>query len=244
MDLKHRVQQGDCIASIAEAHGFFWETLWKLPENSGLKQLRKEPTILQEGDVVQIPELREKEEHCGTEARHKFTRKGVPAILRMRILKTSETEEEENTVEPPDTEQEEVIFEDPDPVKAPADEPWKNAAYTLDIDGRLSKGKTDGDGKLEVMIPQGARDGMLIMEPGTPHERHFSLALGHLDPVTTVQGVADRLNHLGYGGGSRPKEMTPELAESIRVFQRVHGLKVTGEADQTTQDKLQELHGS
>jgi len=244
MPIDKVVEQGDCISSIADEHGFFWETLWNLPENSDLKQERKEPTILHEGDVVHIPDLRAKTEDCATEQKHKFKRKGVPAMLKMRILRSPQSDATENTVEPPDTDQDVVTHEDPEPVAAPADEPWTDADYTIDIDGKFTRGKTDGDGKLEISIPPGARSGMLTMEPGSPHERKFPLALGHLDPVTTIPGVADRLNHLGYGDGTRPEEMTPGLAAAINSFQRANGIQATGEADEATQNKLKEMHGS
>ena len=244
MPTTHLVKQGECIASIAEAYGFFWETLWNLPENLKLKQLRQEPTILQEGDVVHIPDVREKTEDRSTEARHRFVLKGVPALLRLRIMQPSDTAERERTAEPPDQEQHEVVFEDPEPEKSPSDEPWSNAAYTLEVDGEWFKGMTDRDGKLEVKIRPAARSGTLIMEPGTPRERQFTLALGHLDPATTVSGVADRLNHLGYGSVPHQNETTPELVEAIRNFQRDNGLNVTGDADKATQDKLKNLHGS
>jgi hypothetical protein len=39
----HDVAQGDCLLSIAEQYGFFWETLWEHPRNAELKQTRKRP---------------------------------------------------------------------------------------------------------------------------------------------------------------------------------------------------------
>ena len=242
-NIKHLVRQGECLSSIADAYGLFWEAIWNCPDNAELKKLRQEPTILSEGDIVWVPLRQGRDESCATDTKHKFRRKGVPARLRLRILKTSETQVEENTSELSEEEQDTVVYEDPDPVEPPMDEPWSNAPYQLDIDGKLFEGETDGDGRLEITIPPKAQKGNLIMEPGTARERYFALALGHLDPVTTVQGVADRLNHLGYGN-SRPAEVTPELAESIRLFQRTNGLDISGEADEATQDKLKELHGS
>ncbi len=246
--INYKVKQGDCLASIAETHGFFWETLWNLPENSELRRKHQEPTILLPGDIVRIPKLREKQDSGATEQRHQFRKKGTPALLRLQIMRPVEPEEEQasepTSDEPPEEEPLEVVEEDPPPPDAEADEPWTDAPYILNIDGRLSEGRTDGEGKIEVPIPPGAKRGRLTMEPGTQRELVYVLRLGHLDPVTSVSGVADRLNNLGYHDGSRPTEMTPGLREAMRAFQKANNLQQSGEADQATRDKLSELHGS
>jgi hypothetical protein len=82
----HIVTDGECI-SIAFSHGFFWETLWDHGNNADLKSRRKDPNVLQAGDVVHIPDLRLNEESCATEQTHKFKLKGVPAKLKIRVLK-------------------------------------------------------------------------------------------------------------------------------------------------------------
>jgi hypothetical protein len=38
--------------------------------------------------------------------------------------------------------------------------------------------------------------------------------------------------------------MTPGLAAAINSFQRANGIRATSEADEATQNKLKELHGS
>ena len=79
------VQAGECLSSIACAHGFFYETLWNLPENIELKQKRKSPHVLMAGDKVHIPELRSKEAEVPAETRQKFKRKGVPSRLKLQL---------------------------------------------------------------------------------------------------------------------------------------------------------------
>lgn len=81
----YKVKQGDCFSSIASEHGFFWDTLWNHPGNARLKEHRKDPSVLREGDVVQIPDLREKNEGGATDERHRFRMKGVPAMLKIRL---------------------------------------------------------------------------------------------------------------------------------------------------------------
>lgn len=83
----HRVSQGECISSIADQHGLFWQTVWNHADNAELKTLRKDPNCLLEGDQVTIPDKAAKEESCGTEQLHKFRMKGVPAKIKVRILR-------------------------------------------------------------------------------------------------------------------------------------------------------------
>ena len=73
------VGPGDCMNSIAFERGFYHKTLWDLPENSELKEVRKDPFVLRAGDRVFVPEIAPKEESRPPEQRHVFRRKGVPA---------------------------------------------------------------------------------------------------------------------------------------------------------------------
>ena len=80
------VSAGDSIPSIAHDSGHFWETLWNHPDNAELKALRKNPNILAPGDEVTVPPIRIKDFSGGTDARHSFKRKGVPAKLKMQLF--------------------------------------------------------------------------------------------------------------------------------------------------------------
>jgi hypothetical protein len=84
------VQQGECIASIAFDNGFFPDTLWQLPENQQLRELRKDLHVLLPGDTVIIPDLRPRTETCATDKTHKFRRFGVPDMLSLRFLEGGE----------------------------------------------------------------------------------------------------------------------------------------------------------
>ncbi len=74
------------MSSIGEKFGFYWETLWNLPENADLKNTRKNPNVLMAGDKVTIPDLRTKDETRQDGAKYKFMRKGVPEKLRLKLL--------------------------------------------------------------------------------------------------------------------------------------------------------------
>ncbi|MDX2132079.1 MAG: peptidoglycan-binding domain-containing protein [Planctomycetota bacterium] len=81
----HRVISGECIASIAVRAGHFPDTVWNHPDNQALRELRADPNVLLVGDEVFVPALREKQESCATEQKHRFRRKGVPSELNVRI---------------------------------------------------------------------------------------------------------------------------------------------------------------
>ena len=85
MPTSHQVQQGECLVSIAESYGFFWETLWNLPENKTIREMRRDPTVLLAGDVVTIPERTIKDYVRPTGARHTFRVKNIPARLNLRL---------------------------------------------------------------------------------------------------------------------------------------------------------------
>jgi len=85
MPKQHVAQAGDSVESIAFDNGFFWETVWNYGSNTELHQDR-EPTILEEGDVIQIPDKRVKTLTEPVDHRYRFRRKGVPSILRVRLL--------------------------------------------------------------------------------------------------------------------------------------------------------------
>jgi hypothetical protein len=80
------VQPGECLSSIAFEHGHFPDTILNDPDNSDIKKIRKNPNILLPGDRLTIPAIRPKEESREVDQRHKFRRKGVPEMFRMRLL--------------------------------------------------------------------------------------------------------------------------------------------------------------
>lgn len=82
----HRVLAGECISSIANRYGFFWMTLWNLPENATLKNKRKNPNVLMPGDEVVVPDIRIREQEVATDAQHTFVRLGIPMQFRMQLL--------------------------------------------------------------------------------------------------------------------------------------------------------------
>lgn len=204
----HVVSQGECLASIAAAYGLSWKTVWNHAQNRQLKAARRDPNVLLPGDRVYIPEKQAREQPAATDRRHRFVRKGVPSVLRLRIMD--------------------------------GQEPRAHEDYVLDIDGKLYKGKTDADGRIEHPIPPGAIRGTLIL--GKDGER-YPLDLGHIDPIEETTGVKARLNNLGYACGAVDDQWDEQARAALRRFQKDNNLAETGECDQATRDKLKEAYG-
>jgi hypothetical protein len=205
----HVVKQGECIESIALAHGFLPDTLWNHPDNAQLKRERKDPSLLLPGDRVQVPDPRPRQEQGADGQKHRFRRKGLPSKLRVRVLRDGE--------------------------------PRQNEPYTLNVDGKLSDGTTDGDGVVEVPVPPNAQQGTLIVGKDEKDQQTFELRLSGLDPIASITGVQQRLENLGY-----PCPASGELDEPTRSalgdFQRACDLEATGEPDQKTRGRLAAEH--
>ena len=270
MPQDYKVKAGDCVNSVAYTHGFFWKTIWNHPNNSDLKSRREDPNILLDGDVIHIPDLRQKQESGAVDSHHRFKVKGVPAKLRLQFLgapdfKRSEKPAPKQPALAADDgglfgkvvgavkdvlgmasgSTSQSVFEDPDPepLTVAQKEPKKNVNYILNIDGNLTTGKTDSSGIVELSIPPDAKAGSITLSPGTPDEVAYPLKLGHLDPISDANGVMQRLAHLGYrieGDGSQKDK----LAVAVKAFQKHNGLQVTGELDGQTRNKIKERHGS
>jgi hypothetical protein len=89
MPRSHTAARGESVESVAYAYGHFWETVWDDPANAELREERVEPNVLAGGDVLVIPDLRPKEVTADTGRRHVFRRRGVPSVLRVRLLEGS-----------------------------------------------------------------------------------------------------------------------------------------------------------
>lgn len=238
----HIVRQGECISSIADRYGFFWETIWNDAGNAELKEKRKNPDLLLPGDRLVIPEKRRKEESGATEERHRFRRIGVPIELVVRILK--DRSEWGAYGHDPDDNDDDSYNDAPAPVESRGDpEPEANEPYSLEVEGETLEGTTDGDGVLRERIQPKARRGRLVLRRGKQDERVIDLLLGQMDPVSEPIGAAKRLCNLGYRCRLETK-LSESIAAALKAFQADHGLDETGRLEKDTQDKLISVHGS
>ena len=164
------VQPGDSLGSIAAGHGHFWQTLWDLPENAALRELRKHPHILLPGDRLTIPPLRMVARPCVTGAVHRFKRRGIPARIRFTLRTTDGT--------PLKGKKYELVVAD--------------AKYegVTDDDGSLVQfvDTAARTGNLTFWIA----------EEGYPETVTKKIRVGELSPVETLAGARARLQGLGY----------------------------------------------
>lgn len=205
------------MSSIAFENGFFWKTLWNLPENADLKSLRKNPNVLMAGDIVYIPDLRPKRVTGTAGARHRFVKKGVPEIFRMRLM---------NSKNRPRANIDYVIVIDGIARRG-----------KTDANGRIQESIPPNakTGKLTVPAPPDGRR--------KPKPLVIKLLLGHLDPVSEISGVKARLANLGFYHGPIDANLDAGTARAISAFQKKKGLPENGLVDSATKALLQKAHG-
>lgn len=119
------------------------------------------------------------------------------------------------------------------------EEPRANQKYRLTVDGQLHEGRTDAHGVLQEYIPAHSKEGELIIGPD---EFRALLKFGYLDPINEFIGVQKRLNNLGYDCGEANGEVNDLTKSALKDFQRRFGLRESGEPDQATVAKLEEMH--
>lgn len=117
-------------------------------------------------------------------------------------------------------------------------QPRSGLSYALRIDAIELRGVTDGDGRLEHFVPNDARSGTIVFGDDEEYELDF----GTLDPLATLTGAQKRLTNLGFPCTDEIGTLGALTREALRSFQRRVGLKVTGDLDAATTDRLGALH--
>jgi N-acetylmuramoyl-L-alanine amidase len=204
----HIVRQGDSIISLSKRYGIPVDKILNHPDNSSLRERKRNASILFPGDRITVPDRELKEEEGATEQRHRFQCSTRTTWLKLRILKEGE---------------------------ARANEP-----YHLIVEGQDFRGNLDDEGRLEVRIPGDAHQATLWLGE---EEEEMSLRIGNLDPVDEVSGIQERLNNLGYYCGAEDNIMGPRTEAAIALFQAEHGLDQTGQIDDATKRRIEEIQG-
>lgn len=139
------------------------------------------------------------------------------------------------------------------------DQPIKMSYYRLEVDDQKFEGITNNEGVLQHDIPVGAKTGKLILDKKLVHRRenntgeirveNWSIDLQIVDSMTPgdqIDGAQARLKNLGFFASKEFHEQYDEQTRrAIQRFQTAHPpLKVTGNIDQETKKRLEEVYGS
>ncbi len=200
-DGRHVVIDGEWVGSIARMYGIpDWQKLWDHPLNKTLKELRVDPFVLGEGDVLHLQVVKPKTVTLRTGKSHMFQLKGMTEdVLTVRLLG--------------------------DDAK-----PLQNTVYTLELECsdtpvpfKQQNQKTDGDGVLTETIPDVATRAILhIPDVG----RTMYLNIGKLTPIDLhdehkkMRGAQERLSALGFSPGPIDGIDGPMTHRAVVQFQR------------------------
>ncbi|MBL4687269.1 MAG: peptidoglycan-binding protein [Nannocystaceae bacterium] len=86
MSKTHEVKQGECISSLAKQHGFSSDALWQHPDNSDLRDERRDPNVLAPGDAVSIPDKEPRVESVKAGGTYRFILIDATVELRLRLM--------------------------------------------------------------------------------------------------------------------------------------------------------------
>jgi hypothetical protein len=244
MPKEHTIKQGECIFSIATVYGHKWDTIWNAPENQSLRKDRDQPGVLMPGDRVSIPDLQPKVLTLATNKRHKIIVALNLVTMRVRLMEPPAPAKEDPTGGTASNDHKDFTIDDPEPPDRAPDQPRANVPFEVWTEGKmLLGGNSDGDGYIEFKLRPEVTEAELICEPRTLKELRMPLALGGLDPISTVRGVKQRLYNLGLDCGDTSDDEHDNFAATVSAFQEAQGLRTTGELDADTRAHLQKVHG-
>jgi N-acetylmuramoyl-L-alanine amidase len=216
MPVHHRVSQGECLASIASAHGLHWRTIYNHPLNAELRSKRPNPNLLYPGDEIVIPDPEQKEVDRSTDGRHQFVATSLTTRLRIKL---------QDRDGQPYTRARYVLTI-----------AGNDKEGATDGNGMIEE-------TIRADVTCATLRAWLRLSPDDPEEEFFwSLAPGSLDPVDTITGVQARLNNLSFFCGAVDNIVGPRTKAALRNFQSSAHLRVTGAIDDATRSKLRTLH--
>lgn len=211
----YSVRRGDCLSSIARAHGFEdWKRVYDAPENSEFRRQRPDPDVIYPGDRLFIPGAELKEADAPTEQLHRFRLRRPRTMLRLVI------QDERGGA-------------------------MTGREYVLTVGAMEWKATIGPEGLIEHEILPDAERGRLVVFEGSGVEyARWELELGGLDPVDEVTGVQQRLNNMGYKSGPEDGIIGRRTRHALKLFQKDAGLEETGEADDATREALKHRYGA
>lgn len=215
----HAIGEGDSIAQVALPQGYTIAEVWDHAGNEALRERCGHPNQLAPGAVLTLPPWKGKELLLPTGMVHIFTLHQEPlTIVSVQVI---------------------------DGDAACADQEW---SFKVDGEAPLS-GVCDGDGVVELSLPVTVQSGVLtIGKQSSPDEEQpknangFRLQIDHLQPISEITGVRQRLANLGFWWEIPDRSEDERLTAAVRSFQVRTGLDPSGSIDDQTRSKLVDLH--
>jgi hypothetical protein len=162
------IKRQDFLLRLAARFGFDADRVWQDPSNDDLRALRSDPNILLPGDLLYIPD---------------------PPLQPPPM--TSLTLGSTNT----------FVASDPPTMtlthKFLGDDPttYASKAYTVQELDQLTGLTSNGDGVVTFEVPVTLDTATVVF---TDTGESWPLSIGDLDPINSLSGIFQRLQHLGY----------------------------------------------
>jgi hypothetical protein len=216
----HVVRQGEWVSKISAQYGIVsdWWRVWNHPQNSDLRQKRKEPNVIYPGDLLFIPELESKEENCSTDNRHRFKLKTGKKKLKL-VLRDWEDEPRSGII----------------------------CALEIN-NHLCGQTKTDSQGKLEFEISEGVTVARLLVGKNRSeiydvlvgHLDPIDEVSGYQQRLANLGYYADEIDGID---GPKTKSAIRSFQDYENAIAGTEVLKVDGIMGPKTRARLQERHG-
>lgn len=213
------VDPGDCIESIAYKNRLRPDLIWDDPANATLKATRRDRNVLLPGvDKVVIPDRPAKwDPNKKTGQTHIFQLQLPKKKFKFQLV---------------------------------SNKPRTDLTCVVEVDGKPVPSVVDSGWLVCEIIPDSKEAVIKVTYPSvkagsdTPlTELVYKVALGHLRPVDTNEGIEDRLKNLGFFC-NLPDNQPPSLDEAIERFQNSYAIDPTAaDAREQMIEKLRELTG-
>ncbi len=217
--LYHKVQQGEWVSKISAHYGITdWRRVWNHPNNSDLREKRKEPNVVNPGDALFIPERQLRQENCPTDQKHSFRLKIGKKKLKLVLVDPEDKPRTGITC----TLEIDNRF-------------WGNT-------------ETDDQGKIEVEIPEGVRSARLFVGEDRSEMYEVGIGhLDPIDEVTGYQQRLSNLGYYSAEADGIDGPLTKAAVRSFQDYENFLAgeevLKVDGIMGPKTKNRLELRHG-
>ncbi len=210
----YTVKPGDCLTSIAAAHGFQdYKVIYNHADNKDFRKKRPNPHIIHPGDQIFIPPVKPLSFKVPVGGSKKMEVKHPPAELQ-------------------------VFIKDAD------GEPFKSKAYKISFPPRteIREGTTAGDGLLKEMLPAHAAHARVEFEDeGVVFQ--FRLGnLDPVREPSGLRGRLKNLGYAVSEYGDDEEQIAAATKRALARFQAHHDLPPTGNLNKKTVAALKDKH--